>query len=171
MKKTGFKIVLGLVVVATLLLAYHNYKNNAEFLVSSATTCISILTAAILSFYFVQRQTDIRKQKEIFIELLESLKSTVDDSRSYNFSEVSREQILMRKRDLNNKISFVKEYSKKFSIDKDMTSLESLFKEYETIIGDHIDDLDTLRKLENELHRPLTLISQNIFKIMLNLYN
>lgn len=171
MKKVWYKIVLGIIVVAIVVLAIYNIKNNSEFWASSATTCISLLTAAILSFYFVQRQTDVRKQKEIIIELLESLKDIVDDNQSYNFSGVSKEQVLMRKRDLNNKISFVKEYSKKFSFDKDMAHIENLFTEYETIIGDHIDDLETLRKLENELRRPLILISQDIFKIMLALYN
>ena len=77
----------------------------------------------------------------------------------------------MNKRAMNSKIGFIAQFGEKFNISKEIAFIEEKFKEYDSIIGDHIDDCNTLGKLHNELRRPLSLISQKIFEIMMNLYN
>lgn len=77
----------------------------------------------------------------------------------------------MRKREMSNKLNLIKELSKKFSIKKDVDFLASKFSEYEDVIGNHINDIETLKKMSLDLKRPLDLISQNLFKIMIEIYN
>ena len=101
MKKKWMSVVLILPILCVIGIGIYNIFNNQKFWETSATTCISLLFAAILSFYFVQRQTDFRSQKGIFIKLLESLQTIVNDEKSYDFSGVSKEQILMKKREMN----------------------------------------------------------------------
>ena len=160
-----------LVVAAIVLLGIYNIYKNPDFWDASATTCISMLVATGLSFYIVQRQNDLRKQKDIFIKLLESLKDIVDDEKSYKFVGMSVKEILMQKRAMSNKIAFIKKYEKKFGISDDIAFLEKLFEEYAAIIGDYIEDVNVLVQRENELKRPMLLMSQKIFEIMFNLFN
>lgn len=171
MKKNGIFLVTGMVVVAILILAVYNICKNPNFWDASATTCISMLVATGLSFYIVQRQNDYRKQKDIFIQLLESLKHIVDDEKSYKFVGMGAKEILMQKRTMSNKIAFIKKYEAKFSIAEEIAFLERLFDEYAAIIGDYIEDVNVLIGRENELKRPMLLMSQKIFEIMLNLFN
>lgn len=170
MKKRVPLFITVVIILLVLGIGIYNACCNDEFWDASVTTCISLIVAAVLSFYFVQRRTDQRKQKEIFIQLLESLKVLTDAERSFKLSGVSREEILMQKRTMNNKLNFIKKYSVKFSLQKEVDFLEEKYTEYDTIIGDHINDLETLSKLTNELKRPLSLMSQKLFEIMLNLY-
>lgn len=171
MKKKWVLLILLLPILCVLVIAIYNICNNKGFWTASATTCISLLFAAVLSFYLVQRQTDIRSQKGIYISLLDSLQEIVNDEKSYDFSNVSKEQILMRKRDISNKIELVKKLSQKFDIKNDVDFLSTKFSEYEDVIGNHINDLETLRKMSLDLFRPLDLISQKIFEIKMELYN
>lgn len=170
MKTRTLVIIMVFPMLFILGLSIYNGICNDKFWEASATTCFSLFVAAILSFFLAQRQTDRRKQKEIFIQLLESLKNIVDDERSYKLKNSSKEEILMRKRDMSNKIQFVKKYSETFSIKKEIDFIEEKFTEYDSVIGDHIEDLETLGKLDNELGRPLSLMSQKIFEVMLNLF-
>ena len=119
MKKKWMSVVLILPILCVIGIGIYNIFNNQKFWETSATTCISLLFAAILSFYFVQRQTDFRSQKGIFIKLLESLQTIVNDEKSYDFSGVSKEQILMKKREMNNKIKLINNLSRKFSIEEE----------------------------------------------------
>lgn len=171
MKKKWMSVVLILPILCVIGIGIYNIFNNQKFWETSATTCISLLFAAILSFYFVQRQTDFRSQKGIFIKLLESLQTIVNDEKSYDFSGVSKEQILMKKREMNNKIKLINNLSRKFSIEEEARFLSSKFSEYDEVIGNHINDLDTLKKMSLDLKRPLDLISQKIFEIMIELYS
>ena len=105
------------------------------------------------------------------MKLLESLKDLTDDEKSYRLVDRSVEEILMQKRAMNNKIAFIKKYSENFSIEKDVSFLEEKYNEYVAVIDGHINDLETLGKLGADLKRPLSLMSQRIFEMMLNLYS
>lgn len=144
---------------------------NDEFWSVSAFDCLSLLIVVGVSFFIVERQTDKRKQKELFISLLEALKVLTEDKKSYDFSDLSWEEVLMRMREIRLKLQLVKEYSKKFGIQKDYEFLNEKFKEYQTVIDDHPSDIELLTKMHKELYRPLNLMSQRIFEIMIALYN
>lgn len=171
MKNILIRFVCSLMIIGIIVLAFHNYKNNAAFWNTSFSSCASLALATGLSFYLVQRQTDLRKQKEIFIKLLESLKNLLDDEESCHFHGVTEKKVLMRKRDISNKIEFITHFSRKFSIQDEICFLEEKYNEYAEIIGNHIDDLTILEKISDDLSRPLTLMSQKVYEIMINLYN
>ncbi len=171
MKKTHLLLISGIAIIFIILLGVYNFLHNNSFWDASFSTCISLLIAILLSFYFAQRQNDQRKQKELFVALLESFKQIVEDDKSFNFENLSRESILMRKRDINNKLSLVKEYSEKFRIEKQVSFIEKELESYMDIIGNHIDDLDTLIKIKEEIKRPLNLVGHKIFEIMISIYN
>ena len=171
MKKSTLYVIVAAIGLAIFSIAFYNMRYNENFWDASATTCISLIIAGGLSFYVVQRQTDRRKQKEIFIQLLESLKDLTDDEKSYRLVDRSVEEILMQKRAMNNKIAFIKKYSRNFSIEDDILFLEEKYNEYVAVIDGHINDLETLAKLGADLKRPLSLMSQKIFEMMFNLYS
>ncbi len=171
MKKRTLIIITIIPTLFIIALGIFNFIRNESFWNASFTTCISLLIAIALSFYIVQRQTDQRRQKEIFIKLLEEFKKIIDDEKSYVFDNVSDEQILMRKRDIHNKLDFISKYSEKFKIGSQTKFLNDKYEEYNSIIGNHIKDRETLNKLNDELLRPLSLMSQKIFEVMIDLYN
>ena len=171
MKKAPLIITLIAIVLAILGIAIYNIANNDMFWDTSATTCISLFIAGGLSFYVVQRQTDRRKQKEIFAQLLDSIQDLVDDEKSFRLVDRSKDEILMQTRAIKNKVVFAKEYSDQFLIGEEMKFLEDKINEYQNIIDGHINDLITLRKLGADLKRPLSLMSQKIYEIKLKMYS
>lgn len=165
-------IILAIVLIAPIIvLLIFNAKNNTQFWNASATTCFSLIFAVGLSFYLVQKQTDYRSQKSVFSKLVESLIYIIEDNKSYDFSSSTKEEILMKKRSINNKLTLMKKYGKKFSIQKEVEFLNKEFCEYNDLIGNHIDDIDTLRKMKDDCYRPLSLMSQKLYEIMIKLYD
>ena len=173
MKKNNvMKIILGVVISVIIVCSIINgCKDCEKFFSFNFATGISLFFAACFSFYYVQKQADGRKQKELFIVLLETFKKVIDDENSFDYSNISKEQILMRKRDMSNKLEFIKKVGERFFIEKDITFLEEKFSEYNEIIGNHIEDLETLCKMKQDIIRPMNLMSQKVSEIMINLYN
>ena len=152
-------------------LAIYNFCTNDDFWNVSAANCLSLIIVIGVSFFIVQKQTDSRIRKERFIQLADSLLILVENENSYLISESKPvEEIRMRCRTMNNKISLMEQYSNHFSVKAEVNNIRSLYQEYEHVIDDHINDMSTLKKLHSELRRPLDLISQNLFTISLKLY-
>ncbi len=172
MKKWHLAIIAVVLASVILVLGIVNIACcNDEFWSVSAFDCLSLLIVVGVSFFIVERQTDKRKQKELFISLLEALKVLTEDKKSYDLSNSSWEEVLMRMREIRLKLQLIKEYSKKFGIETDYEFLNEKFEEYQTVIDNHPSDIELLSKLHNELYRPLNLMSQRIFEIMIALYN
>lgn len=171
MKKWHLAIIAGVLASIIIALGIANVKCNDAFWSVTAFDCLSLLVVVGVSFFIVERQTDKRKQKELFITLLEALKVLVEDKASYNFEGVSREEVLMRMREIRLKLRLVEKYSERFGIKNDHTFLNEKFEEYQTIIDDHTTDMKLLSQLHKELYRPLNLMSQRIFQIMIALYD
>ena len=171
MKKWHLMIIAGVLALAIIILGLANVKCNDKFWSVTAFDCLSLLIVVGVSFFIVERQTDKRKQKELFISLLEALKVLVEDKASYNFEKISREEVLMRMREIRLKLGLIQKYSKKFRIEGDYDFLNEKFKEYETVIDNHPTDMKLLAQLHKELYRPLNLMSQRIFEIMIAMYD
>ena len=169
-KQKSFWVVLA-VCLLICIIGLYNVGHNDKFFEMSFSTTVSLVLAIGVSFYIVQKQTDRRIQKQLFIDLLKSLQVLVDDEKSYIFSDNNSKEILMRKREISNKLSFIKKYNNKFNFDTSTEFLEEKFNEYDEIIGNHIQDLDTLNKIHNDIKRPLSLMSQKLFEMMIELYN
>ena len=99
------------------------------------------------------------------------LLNIIEDNKSYDFSLQTKEEILMEKRSISNKLKLIKNYSKKFSIQKEVDFLDKEFNEYTELLGNHIDDIETLKLLKKDLYRPLSLMAQKLYEIMIKLYD
>ena len=148
----------------------YNICCNDGFWKASAVNCISIATAIIVSYYFVQRQTNLRKQKDILLELVLKFQAQITSNEACFLDGQSKEVIMMRKRDFSNKINIIKRYSSLFE-EKDVEFIVEKFREYDTLIGDHLEDMDYLSKSTNELRRPLDLIGNKLYDMALHLYD
>lgn len=171
MKKPIIIVLAVILIIPIIVLMIINSINNNKFWEASATTCFSLIFAVALSFYLVQRQNDYRNQKSIFAKLVESLINIIEDTKSYDFSSSTKEEILMKKRSINNKLMLIRSYSKQFSIQKEVEFLDNKFSEYTELIGNHIEDMETLKKMKDDFYRPLSLMSQKLYEIMIKLYN
>lgn len=165
------KWILGvLLAIAFVVFAIYNIKNNDNFWNASAVNFITIFIAIIFSYFFVQRKSDLRKQKDILLNLISGLQLQISSEKAYNFAGQTGEEILMRKRDISNKIHILSEIQDTFSLQDDVNFVCEKFDEYEKLISDHITDLEYLVKSQNELRRPLDLINNKLVTISINLY-
>lgn len=148
----------------------YNVINNDEFWNASAVNIITILIAIIISYFFVQRKSDVRKQKEIILGLISGLQLQISSEKAYAFSGQTGEEIMMRKRDISNKIHILSEVQDTFSLQEEVKFICDRFDEYDNLISDHITDLEYLCKSQNELRRPLELINTKLVSMSINLY-
>ena len=74
MEKKGVKrFVFGILVFFVLLVMFLNILvlKNENFWDASVTSCLTLLVALVVSFYFTQKNLDERRQKESYLKLLE----------------------------------------------------------------------------------------------------
>lgn len=165
------KYIILIVILALLgAFAIYNIICNDSFFTASLANIITIAIAVFVSFYLVQRWTDERKRKEIFLSLLTKLQSVIEDENAYNFDAQSKDEITMRKRDISNWIKILEDANPPYIKDEDVKFIREKFDEYSDIIGNHIDDLDALRKLKKDLKRPIDLMESKIVKIELDIF-
>lgn len=151
-------------------LCYYNYTSNTSFWDASAVDCITILIAVIISYYFVQKQNDYQKQKDIVLDIILKTQALVEQKVMYDLSGQDKDAITMRTRDLNNRIHILETLKGDFNIAKDVEFVRKHFDEYNTLIGDHINSIDYLLQSQKELKRPIDLISQKLLETALHLY-
>lgn len=145
-------------------------KNNDRFWEASAVYIITILIAVVISYFFVQRKSDRRKQKDILLDLINKLQLQISSEKAFNFTGQTREEILMRNRDISNIIHILTEMQDTFSIQDDMDFIRKEIEEYLSLIGDHSTDLEYLVKSQKELERPLNLIANRLVQMSINLF-
>ncbi len=168
-----FGIIMILIIVALLIiLVVYNINTNNDFFKLSISSLLTLFTAIFISFYLVQKNTDQRYQKQIYCNLLLDIQKFVTDQDTYTFdNNTTSRTITVKKRTLSNYITLVDSHSKKFGLKKEASFIKEKFKEYDDLIGNHITDISYLSKSKEELQRPLDLISNKLYEMMLKLYN
>lgn len=132
---------------------------------------VHIQAKTFVSFLLVQRQTDRRNQKEAIIRILSCIQQLVNDPAAWEIAdETYQAELTMRKRKISNLINILEEESKAFNIGKDVIFIKDKFTEYADFMGNHISDLDYLKRSKLELQRPLDLIYCKIFETQMTLY-
>ena len=168
---TAVKWSLTLLFTAALVVfVLYNIKHNDKFWEASAVNVITILIAVVISYFFVQKRNDRRKQMDILLELISRLQLQISSEKAYDFTGQTREEIMMRNRDINNKVQILTEVGESFLLKEDMKFVRQKTDEYLALIGDHSTDLDYLIKSKKELQRPLNLISCKLFSMSISLY-
>ena len=147
------------------------WKNN-DFWNTSFTSCITLIVALVVSYYYAQKNLDERRQKESYLKLLEKVQRLVSDKDLIEIkTKEDIEIVLMKKRELNNYMCILKKYAKKFSLQKDIDFIEGKVKEYAELFGDHQHDIGYLKNNSNDLSRPLLLIDSRISEVMIKLFD
>lgn len=163
-------ILLAILVIALILFTLYNICHNDKFWDASAVNIITILIAVVISYFLVQKKSDKRKQKDILLDLMNKLELQISSEKAYNFAGQTTEEIMMRKRDISNKIHILSEVQDSFSLQDEIKFICDKFDEYDKLISDHIADLEYLKKSQNELRRPLDLISNKLVSMSINMY-
>lgn len=89
----------------------------------------------------------------------------------YKLGDKSTQDINMRNRDITNMIDVLDGVKSRFRIETEVAFITEKFDEYKELIGKHIDDREYLEKSQDELKRPVLLMSNKLFEIALSLYN
>ena len=171
MKRTVILIIAIVLSLAVLGVTIKNICCNSSFWNISISECFGLLIGVWITFFIVELRNDKRRQKDLFIDLLQSLKLLIDEKSSYDFSDANQSEIWMRKRTIKLKIDLISNYSKKFSIEKYAKQIEEKYEEYEAVIDNHITNIDLFVEIKIDLHRPLDLMSQKITEVILSLYD
>ncbi len=158
-------------IILVALAVYNLQTDCSNFWKTSFSSCLTIGVAVFLSCIFAQKTSDNRKQKAVIEDAIISLQKLLLDPASYDFRDcVDTRAITMRKRDLSNRIDFLRQHGAQFGMDSSLQQIETLFREYEDLIGNHFSDLKYLAKSQLELQRPLSLIDNELYNIRIGLY-
>lgn len=170
--KSVTRKMLALAIIAGLgCLIFYNINTNPTFWKTSASSCITIVIALVFSYWLVQRENDLRKQKEILASLIFDLRAQIDKDDMYDLSGKTTISINMRNRDISNKIGVLDKVKKDFNVEDEVDFISERFDEYKELIGNHIDDPEYLKNSSIELKRPIQLISTKLFEIAFILYS
>lgn len=156
-------IAIGIINIFTL--------KNKSFWDTSFTSCLTLLVALVISYYFSQKKLDERCQKESYLKLIEKVQRLVMDEDLFEIqTSKDIEIVLMKKRELNNCVYMLKKYARKFALDDDIKFIEEKTQEYTDFFGNHQQDIEYLKKSSNDLSRPLLLIDSRLSEIMIKLF-
>lgn len=172
MRELGKYIISIIVIILLAILIIYNIINNNNFFDFSISSLLTLFTAIFISFYLVQKNTDQRHQKQIYCNLLLDIQKFISNPDIYTFNENTNiRTITANKRALSNYIGLINSHSEKFGLKKEADFIKEKFTEYENLIGNHLSDLIYLSKSKEELQRPLDLINNKLYEMMLKLYN
>jgi len=173
-RKLVKRIIFGSLVFLVLLVMFLNVFiwKNENFWDASATSCLTLLVALVVSYYFSQKNLDERRQKESYLKLIEKVQRLVSDKDLFEIKTAEDiEIVLMKKRELNNYVYILKEYADKFSLQEDIKFIEEKTQEYIEFFGNHQHDIGYLEKSSTDLARPLLLIDSRLSEIMIKLFD
>lgn len=150
--------------------AYNIAEQKMCFFKASAVDCVTIGIAVVVSYYLVQKQTNHQKQRDIVSDIVLKMQLSFEQKELYDFSGQDRNTIMLRNRDLNNRIHILEELERDFGISNEVNFIRQHFDEYTSFIGDHIEDINYLIQSQNELRRPIELVSHKLLVTAIHLY-
>ena len=165
-------IIACLFIIAAGIYCWH--RDPSQFWSFNIANCLTLLVAVLFSFFYSQKQAandrdlaELRKKKEAAIRLLTALEETVRSPSAFDVSHAEgTESLTMAKRRMSNYIDTLKRNSSEFGIEEEIKHIEDKFLEYSDLIGNHIDDLDHLKKSQKDLQRPLEIIETKIYDLI-----
>lgn len=176
------KIIVNVIIIILVLLiissvaytSYYNLKNNSStFWTSSITDILALIIAIIFAYYFVERKSDKRKQKEIIEKNIEKIQSYIYDEEIYSIKSKEANSSLTRSikiRKIKNLITYLTDYSKKFNFEKQMDELSKNFTEYQKATEAMSEDNDFSEKSKNNVKRIIETLDDNLEEILHKIY-
>ncbi len=165
-----FGAIIALVIAFILLIVY-NLKNNINFFDASVTDIITLIIAILLSYFFTEKNSNNRKKKEVIEIIIEKIQSKLESNVMRNINnEEDIKKVNINKRSIDNNLNLLKDNARNLNIDKDIDYIIEQFGNYISIIDNHINDIEYLKNSKIDLERYLTLMSDKLNKIRIDLY-
>lgn len=167
-------VVVVLTISAVIYAIYYNFKNNSTtFWNSSISDIVTIIIAIVFAYYFVERKSDKRKQKEIIEKNISKIQKYIYDEEIYDIISKENNNSLTRSikiRKIKNLITYLTDYSKKFNFEKQMEEVSKNFKEYQSATEAMTQDNDFSEKSKNNVKRIVETLDDNLEEILHKIY-
>lgn len=167
-------VVVVLTISAVIYAIYYNFKNNlTTFWNSSISDIVTIIIAIVFAYYFVERKSDKRKQKEIIEKNISKIQKYIYDEEIYDIISKENNNSLTRSikiRKIKNLITYLTDYSKKFNFEKQMEEVSKNFKEYQSVTEAMTQDNDFSEKSKNNVKRIVETLDDNLEEILHKIY-
>ena len=151
---------------------YNFCKYRSGFFKMSIVDCLTLGIAVIVASIFVRKENNVLRKKEIYFSLLSSLQDIISSDSLYIIKEdTTKEKLTMTIRKIRNQASRVNLYGNQFGLKKENEIISKEIKEYIDFVSDHITDIEYLSKSQNQLKRPLDIINDKLFEMMMKLYS
>ena len=180
--KLKIKNILNILIIVVVVLTigavgyaiYYNIKNNSSsFWISSISDIVTIIIAIVFAYYFVERKSDNRKQKEIIEKNINKIQKYIYDEEIYNIISKESNNSLTRSikiRKIKNLITYLTDYAKKFNFTNQMDEVSKNFKEYQSTTEAMTQDNDFSEKSKNNVKRIIETLDDNLEEILHKIY-
>lgn len=161
----------GLISFVICIVGHNIVKNSPDFWNTSITSCLTVLVALVVSYYFAKKNQDERNLKDSYFKAMEKMQNLVNEEELYKIdNKKDLNFALMKKRELSNKVNILKKYSKKLNLENEIEFIDDKVQEYVDFLGNHAGDLNYLKQSEMDLKRPLELIDGKLQESMLKIF-
>lgn len=166
-------IIIALLLFLVILGIYNGFFNK-QFLEMPIYHLLSLFFALAFAFYFSNKFNDDRRLKEIVVSILCKIQDATLAEYLYKFSNPiqknEKQNMLMKKRYLENKIAALEKVCKRLNFDEKLEYIKQRFKEYDDLVGEHMDDGSGLSAIELQLRKQLSLIEDKCDEIIIDLH-
>lgn len=161
-------VLMGFLALVIISMCIYNISVNDQFWEFNLFNGITMLWTVVMSFAITQVFNRYQRKTDVLIKILQELLEDISEYKTCNFStNTKREDILMQNRQIRQRINLLDKYAQKFGIKKEWDFIISKFNEYENIMSDNISDISYLSKLSVKLSRPIKLMREKIYEVIL----
>ena len=162
--------IFGALAVCIIVFSIINACQNEEFWKFNLFNGLTMLWTVGFSFIVTQAFSKYQRKTDVIVKVLVKLTESIDESKTCQITEQTpKETLLMHNREISNLLSILEKTANQCGISNDVDFLKKQFEEYESLIGNHIDDMQYLARSHLELQRPIKNMCTKVYEIMLKL--
>lgn len=155
--------------ILTMLFLMNCAKDN--FFNISLYELLSMCLIVIVSYILVEKNQDERILKSKLDQTLEVINLELDlIIKSLSSQNFSSQEYTLRSRKIRNKICILEKYSKTYSYSNDIQYIKDKFNTIDSVIGNHITNLNELYSISSDIMRMIDQINTRLDKIFMNLF-
>ncbi|MPM96456.1 hypothetical protein SDC9_143619 [bioreactor metagenome] len=129
------------------------------------------MVALVFAYYFTQKNIDNRKIKEIIEDIIIKIQIEISNDSSYIFEkDFDKKVIMLKLRNLNNKIDILESAKKELKISEEVNYIHKEFDEYRESIGENLEDINFLITNQKEFMKKLQNIDNKCDELKMRLY-
>ena len=145
--------MFGIIIIGYLLLFIINAIQNKNFWIININELCSMFLLVYVSYYLVEKNSDIRILKEKLNNILIEIESELDKLIKNVLETKNTSTITMVSRVISNKISLLENYKEKFKIEEDIKYIKDVYKTLDEFIGNHFDNLKSIKQSDLDLFK------------------